>query len=207
MYFYSVCALVIWAAGGRRIFPYALAVIAAVAAVTLVIPEVPAQFASVLKAPVLIEFMIGVAIAEFATDFHLARGAHNIGTALLVLGCLLFALSAFSSDPLSNRLFYWGIPGGMMVLGAALLRTPAATPIAKSLLFLGDASYSIYLAHPLATLTLGNLLKRGAFKSVNPDVLLIATWIGTCLGTAILYLLVEKRINIFFKARQRRAAR
>ena len=55
------------------------------------------------------------------------------------------------------RLLLWGVPAAAIVAGAVLVAPREPGAIARVFVFLGDASYSIYLVHWLAILALTGL--------------------------------------------------
>jgi exopolysaccharide production protein ExoZ len=182
IYFYLVCTAVIWWRGGRSIWPVTLLMLAGIAVLCLAIaPQSIA--ASVLTSPLLIEFCFGVALVQFRNTLTPnLPAAQWLGLALMIGGGIAILLSALLPNPMHGRLFVWGVPGALMVWGAMLCQIDPARRVWRLPLFLGEASYTIYLAHPLATLVLGTLLKRSWGQHVNPDMLILV-------GTAVIVLL------------------
>ena len=202
MYFYAVCTLVIALAGGRRIWPAALAVLAMVAAGCVAAGGTQSVAASVLASPLLLEFMIGVAIARFVAG----RVSRPLGAALIALGAAGFAASVLLPDPMTWRVLCWGVPGALLVTGAVLLPVELNTPRLRFLGFLGTASYTIYLVHPFFTLVSGTLLKRGIMAQVPPDLLLAVLTAAAIMGSAATYFVVEGPLVQLLKPRSRTAA-
>ena len=77
------------------------------------------------------------------------------GAALVVAGFAALALGAMTSG--WPRLLLWGAPAAAIVAGAVLTTPREPGAIARVFIFLGDASYSIYLVHWLAILVLTGL--------------------------------------------------
>jgi len=97
--------------------------------------------------PILLEFLAGVGLAALAP--WLMRSAATLGALLIVLGASWFAHVVLNNPPLS-RIIAYGIPAAIIVAGALVLEPIARSATNRFGLLLGDASYSIYLAHPFA---------------------------------------------------------
>ncbi len=98
------------------------------------------------------------------------------------------------------------LPAVAMLAGALLLEPLARARIIPLGVFLGDASYSIYLAHPFGLrawhITFERLVGTGSMAALTIYVL-SALVVGLCVGI-VSYLFVEKPILNAFK-RPRRA--
>jgi exopolysaccharide production protein ExoZ len=121
--------------------------------------------------PVALEFLFGCVIAQVVTRIaantaeihpsailptaHLTR---TVGPWLVVLGALALAATIFTGyDNASEassilagldgwlRVTVWGVPSALLVLGGVLWRPAMQSIPARLLVFIGDASYSIYL--------------------------------------------------------------
>ena len=100
--------------------------------------------------PLIAEFLMGVLI-------YRAPKIARLGMPLVVAGGLLllcslpltFDIASFSSALL--RTLLWGIPAAMIVYGLLSIEHRLNSPFVDRLCWLGVASYSIYLFHPLAT--------------------------------------------------------
>jgi len=133
MFFYAIFAIGLLV---RRPLPVVVGVMVSLVIVGAVFRPHDAIWATYTK-PLLIEFVGGVLIARLTLRELSGRWA-----VLLPIGGLLIAASAFFSV---YRLFAWGVPGMMMVLGAVVLEKHGRLPRLRWLSYLGDASYSIYL--------------------------------------------------------------
>jgi exopolysaccharide production protein ExoZ len=152
MFFYAVFAVtLVWS---RRTAIIALS--AAFVAGVVVRQFVPLPFVFFIWLnPIILEFLFGVSLGVlYLNGFRLPPMVCLI---LVVAGVALFALSIplhYYAPPIQNlnftRPFAWGIPALLIVSGAALSSQPLpANYLTKSLALLGDASYCIYLSHPL----------------------------------------------------------
>ncbi|HEY2857576.1 MAG TPA: acyltransferase, partial [Terracidiphilus sp.] len=113
---------------------------------------------SVLTNPVLAEFLLGVLAADLAQRLSKARLRHLPAT-LAISGVVLLLASALCQRNHELRWLVWGGPNFLIVLGAAL---QSARLYPGILVFLGDASYSIYLSHSLVASFLGKLLNAAS---------------------------------------------
>lgn len=102
--------------------------------------------------PLILEFAAGVAIGlAFKAD---VRIPDQVGAALFAAALSWFAWVAFDGHQYSGenmRVIVWGIPCVFTVAATALVDWPDASPLLRPLIFLGDASYSIYLFHMFVT--------------------------------------------------------
>jgi exopolysaccharide production protein ExoZ len=98
--------------------------------------------------PIILEFAAGTLLAELQLRNHLPRPLWAIpmvcGAALIVW---LFAPSVVPDG--CERLLVWGVPGALIVTSAVLCEAGGRMVRVPTLKTLGDASYAIYLLHPL----------------------------------------------------------
>jgi exopolysaccharide production protein ExoZ len=101
-----------------------------------------------LSSPIIIEFLYGCIIAIIITRYTKMETWKH-GRISIILGCLFFIASLFFQEWISNhsdfRMFFYGLPAALIVYGAIYLEFS----MPRFLTYLGDASYSIYLFHPL----------------------------------------------------------
>ena len=99
--------------------------------------------------PIVFEFAFGVVIG----GLYLAglRWSVRIGMVVMGAGALVFALANASGVlPIHwERLAWIGLPLAVVLAGSALMRSPAAGGAWRPLAILGDASYALYLFHPI----------------------------------------------------------
>lgn len=100
--------------------------------------------------PLIIEFLMGVAIGRFASTGKGRAGVAAIGAAVVLLAIsnaerLYLPRNIFDLTA-PERVLAWGVPAAMLVWGA--LQIDARNW--RLLPYLGDASYSIYLTHGTA---------------------------------------------------------
>jgi exopolysaccharide production protein ExoZ len=151
---------------------------------------------------IMLEFSAGACIGAAWTSNRMP-GAIGFGWLLLAAGCGLFALASFTPEPV-DRLLFWGGPSILLVAGVVALERNGVTLTTPALMFLGNASYSIYLFHTFAISIVARLL--GDRLGFWPETA-VSTIAGVAAG-AIVYLVVEKPLIAFIKdiRRRRRAA-
>jgi exopolysaccharide production protein ExoZ len=105
--------------------------------------------------PIVLEFGMGLLIAR-ARSVGPRYGALLVG---LGIAGLLLSLARSGDQPLAAQIFdlsapdrvlWWGIPAAMLVWGVLQFEPWLQGRVANKFAFLGDASYSIYLTHPLS---------------------------------------------------------
>lgn len=153
-----------------------------------------------IGSPMVLEFLIGVGIARWGW-----RLPERAATAVVVLGLIGFGLSlGFGygeidgeealNQPLVGlaRVVIWGLPAVLVVLGAARMRRRDPEPgrIRRGLIFMGDASYSIYLVHVLAIRALGRVFETGA--ALPGDAVVVLTVAVSLAAGAGVHVWVER---------------
>lgn len=167
-------------------------------------------------------FLLGLATA--ALSFELSRWRHrnNVSMVLFAIGLACFGiLGLYSSiESTSEKIVPWdtwpyilgfGLSSMLLLLAPLSDRIESFFSQRKSLLFLGDASYSIYLIHYplvklLATWTRKIPWVRGSYNSWAADIaLLFITAIILVLG-GLFYRKVEAPMLAFLRGRKFRDA-
>jgi exopolysaccharide production protein ExoZ len=100
--------------------------------------------------PLLVEFAFGMCIAlAYQSDTRLPRAT---GAALMLLGTLIAGF-AFAAHPASfnslSRAVVWGGAAASIVAGAVLSDWPFESRTSRRFVEFGNASYALYLVHPL----------------------------------------------------------
>ncbi len=189
MYFYACFALLLLLP--KRLFlPLLTAFFAACAAIGLLVnPQHP--LTQMLTSPMLLEFLLGCYIgAARRNGFILSRGLAIAMVAAALIGFALSADSIVTLPPsLRLRLAFWGASSALLL--AAVTLTAWQMPSPRSLVFLGDASYSIYLTHVFTVPAVGRAVSA---LHVQPDVLVAVLFFTSILTGCGFYLAVEKRI-------------
>ncbi|WAC59287.1 acyltransferase family protein [Brevundimonas sp. SL130] len=196
MLFYVAFAAGI-AFGGRFIWLLVAGYFAALVAGFLV-EAPPLKF---LGSPLILEFLLGIVIAKTWRGLPLREAKF-----VLALGaCALLAPPIFTSlevDVAASmneavgglwRVAIWGLPAALIVLAAVRIENPAseAGPLRRALIFLGDASYAIYLVHTIVLRGFGQVVEK-THISVPGDVVVIVGVIGSIVGGALVHVCLEK---------------
>ena len=161
MYFYAIFALFITLPRGR-----AVALVTAFLAGSVVLGlSWPTQSVALTywSNPIVLEFAAGMAIAlVFASDWRCGNvvSLATIAIAFVFLGMDIMGLANEAPGTITPngfaRLLSWGAPMALIV-AAIVLRKPSTQStgvISNALTKMGDASYALYLFHPLAIIVL-----------------------------------------------------
>ncbi len=139
--------------------------------------------------PVVINFSFGCLIAYLYVkypNFAYWRWVLLLGSILFVCSWSIFYYIS-SQNPMAfanpfSRVYLFGLPAALIIYGALYIHTP----VSKVLVYLGDASYSIYLVH----ITMLSILTKIALKFHIQDLLggfgaslfiFVCTLVGGCL--------------------------
>lgn len=98
--------------------------------------------------PLILEFLAGVLLARaMTTDFRPSAGA---GWLMLCAALAWYVgMTLFKSEWDLWRPLFWGFPALLIVAGLTAIEDERGLPRIPLLLAVGDASYSLYLTHPL----------------------------------------------------------
>ncbi len=159
------------------------------------------------SSPVALEFVFGCLIAQAYTRLHARR--FRAGPWILALGTLALAATIFTGYGTASeassilagqsgwlRLAVWGIPSALLVLGAILWSPAMQSAPARLLIFVGDASYSIYLCTNPTRSMVEHFWHYFGRDGADAGVLLCLLM---CILIGIIcYLLVERPLMRFF---------
>lgn len=161
--------------------------------------------------PILLEFLFGCVIGQvYARNNGLRTRARNIaGRSLTVVGAAALTATLFTGYGTINfagmvlngvsswlRVGVWGVPSGLLVLGAVLWSPAMQSKPARLLVLLGDASYSIYLCTNPTRSMVEHFWRFFGHWGGDVGVLLCLL---ACLAVGVLcYLIVERPIMRFF---------
>jgi exopolysaccharide production protein ExoZ len=144
--------------------------------------------------PIILEFAFGVLIAEITSRIALSSTALGFALIAVAVACLAFC---YTRDTLGERILVNGAPAAIMVVGALLLERKAQSMPSRLGKLLGDASYSIYLAHPFAMriFYFAVSMSFGKVTTSGGEVILAATEvIAGIAGGVIGYFILERPI-------------
>ena len=148
--------------------------------------------------PIPIEFAAGLWIAIVLLRASSARRRRVLSPAWALLGAGLLVLAPLyvphaTTAGLSDwpRVLAWGLPATLIV-AASLSAAPPRNALESLLVFLGDASYAIYLTHVFVMIGYGLMLKT-EWVSQAPQVAIVPLIVLVAILTGIVaHLTVEK---------------
>ena len=201
-FFYIVFAFTLLIPAGRRAWSLTAA-LGGLCLVGLFLPHGRWAALDTYTDPLVLEFVAGAWLAKAAAAGRL--GGMVAAWIAIGLGLLILAVVAVTGADVRGwaRLVYWGLPALLIVWGALSLEGSSRVPNFAPLKLLGDASYSIYLAHGLA-LSLAFKLIGGLALPFWMQVGIAAPF-GVVAGVGCYYLL-ERPLLVVFHGRGKRPA-
>jgi exopolysaccharide production protein ExoZ len=189
--FYAAAAIVIWR-------PKTIGVLLTIFLVALIWRQSPlAQF---VGNPLVLEFLAGVGIVS-APRWRPAVAGIPIGAAMLLIAVLARWLPPIMPTDLLRGEHGWvhlaaqGVPAALIVWGVLQLDLRPGL-----LTYLGDASYSLYLTHPLVMLCV-MLACRLTHLKPEANLLIVASMLASVVVAWRVHELVEKPLLALFKRR------
>lgn len=176
----------------------------------------PDGWMMVLWDPLCFEFLIGAAVAYCLKTVRVPAA---LALSLAAIGVITFIavmifVSGFDSEAMSrNRVLGFGLPSGLIVLGVVGWEIASGGRVAGWLRQIGDASYTLYLAHFLVLLVLKRVFERiGLFTDVSALSMagfMIVGLVASVVASLILYRLIERPLLRLARAplAKRRASR
>jgi len=199
-FFYVIFALTLLLPAGRR-STVLTAVMGGLCLVGLALPHGQWALADTYTDPLILEFAAGVWLAKAAAAGRLGRTRAAI--VAIAAGVLVMTVAAVTGVDVRGwaRLLFWGFPALLIVWGALSLEGSGRVPVMPLLKGLGDASYSLYLAHGLA-LSLAFKLIGGRGLPAWAEVMLAVPLALVC--GALCYRLAERPLLTLFHGRKGR---
>jgi peptidoglycan/LPS O-acetylase OafA/YrhL len=155
--------------------------------------------------PMNIEFALGCCIALIYSKLG---SRPRLGVALMLAGGLLLASTVFfgygkiddAAFTLNGqlswaRVLHWGLPSAILTAGVALSSAQIESSFGKLWVYLGDASYSIYLTS-LITLFLVNRFFY-LFTGLGPNLNIVLLIVLVTLAGAATYRAIERPVTLF----------
>ncbi len=191
MFFYGLFALALYLR--CNLYYFVGAVLAIFASLSVYRTEGVA--ATMFFDAVVLQFYFGMLVATTTWRFdafsEVTRRYPIIPAVLSLTGTLL--LLAPIEVPGLPDAFRTGVPAVMIVLGVVWLEPHLKGRLPKTLLILGDASYAIYLFHPLVAPAIPTILKKMGILNYSVSVLLgsvIAIGVGV-----LIHIIFEKPLT------------
>jgi exopolysaccharide production protein ExoZ len=204
MFFYVIFALAIAGSVTRRV-PLTIAVLVTVTALGALSVFDGSPAWEFYSNNIVFEFVFGMMLASLFLNGVLHRLGTGVGGVLIALGAIGLVVGSYHME--LARALVFGIPAALIVAGALSIEASRAIPKVQPFLLLGDASYSIYLAHlfPIA-------LERFAWSRLGhptDGVLPVAAFVtvalvGGALAGIASYLLIERPMLKFMRGSLRR---
>jgi len=144
MFFYIIFTIALFLPEARRLLTIVILVSAPVVA-GWVFRDGISENAAFYGSPLMLEFAGGVVIGAMYSGARVSKGV--LGAAG-VLGLILIAFLIAEHPPVGfSRIFRYGLPAAALIAGAVVIEPLLQKRPITLLKILGDASYSIYLAH------------------------------------------------------------
>ena len=209
MYFYAIFALFIAWPRGRAV-ALVTACLAGSVALGLLWPTHSVALTYWCD-PIVLEFAAGMGIALLFVSGTRISGLVSLAAMVLAIIFLGMDVMGLANEPPGTvtpngfaRLLSWGVPMALVVAAIVLRKTPVQSEgtIGNALTRMGDASYALYLFHPLAIIVL-----RKAWLAANLQqtlgfwpmiVLSVAAAIGLSLA---IHRLIEKPLTRWLQSR------
>lgn len=153
-----------------------------------------------LASPYNLEFALGVLSAFLVQKNYLK---HIQLISLGIFGLLLYSIGIVINQQENQiissefiRVLIFGIPSFLLTTSIATLPLPKLKPL-NILLFLGNASYSVYLSHQMLIAISGRIMILfGIQKVLGGTALMLLSFLSTILISSLIYVFVEKKAII-----------
>jgi exopolysaccharide production protein ExoZ len=153
---------------------------------------------------IVLEFLFGCLLAV-----AYLRGARLTAPAAIALGIVGFAgmlrIPGFDSDTVQPDALRWGVPA-LLVVAAAALSPGLSSRVVVWLAALGDASYSLYLAHPFILRPFRNVWINLVGGSLPMAVYVVVAACVATFGAVLIYRWVERPLLRWAQARSSAAS-
>jgi exopolysaccharide production protein ExoZ len=145
--------------------------------------------------PIVLEFAFGMLIAIFYE-----RGVcvpTSVQWLLICASAVTIYLTEYhiigSGLPSAGRAFYWGLPCAA-IFAALVLRTPfdKANRFVSTFTMLGNASYSLYLIHPIISVYILLAWQNGQFRSLPASLVAVGGVITSIILSIIAFSTIER---------------
>jgi peptidoglycan/LPS O-acetylase OafA/YrhL len=141
---------------------------------------------------IILEFVLGLWIGfAFCKQVCLSPAAR---IAFITLGAVAIVATVFL--PPQDRLLTFGIPAALIVAGAVFGTPIPGTRVVRALVLLGDASYALYLTHPLMTRLCATSLRRlvGLEQGPQQTLYILVALAASVTLALVIHLAVERPI-------------
>jgi exopolysaccharide production protein ExoZ len=193
MFFYLLFGFCLFVPSPRLRFALlAMAFLLLVAAGLLVQPQ--GAIARTYTDPIMLEFLAGVMLAVLS-PLLIRRG--TVAGLLLIAAAVAWVAVVYGYGFVPERIVSHGVPAVAAVAGALMIEPAARARPSRLWLMLGDASYSIYLAHPFAQRVLLIAVNRTiSLAAVSPTVYVLSAFVAGIAGGVVCHFLIERPLLI-----------
>jgi exopolysaccharide production protein ExoZ len=144
--------------------------------------------------PILLEFLAGVMLAILSP--LLMRGGMVAGL-MLIAAAILWVAVMYGYGFAPERIVSHGIPAVTAVAGALMIEPVVRRRPSRLWLMLGDASYSIYLAHPFGQRVLLIAVNRTiGVAGIPPTLYVLTALVAGIAGGVVCHFLIERPLLI-----------
>ncbi len=140
---------------------------------------------------IVLEFALGMICAKL----YMFERYNHLGLYSFIFGSIFLLISIFYKVEM-DRFFIYGIPSFFIVFGLVNIKQTTN----KILIYLGNASYSIYLIQ-VFTIPVFYRISSKFLQSLQTDIIAILALIFTTIAGCIFYSLIEKNITSFVQHR------
>lgn len=203
MFFYAAFAIAMALSTSRRV-PLTIAMLLIMPILALFVDFTGSAAGEFYSNDIVLEFMFGMLLAPLFLNGYLDRVGVLGGAVLITAGAVGLCIGGHHLDQV--RVLIFGIPAALIVAGALSIEATRRVEKVQPFLLLGDASYSIYLAHmfPIALLRFGWNTAGLPVDGLGPVVLFMAlTLLSGALAGVASYILVEKPLLDLMRGKRR----
>ncbi len=200
MFFYIIYAVVMMIVKNKRqLVTYSVGflilMVVAVNSFSLRGPELGwSNFSYMIGDPLMINFAMGCVYAQLFSRLQHIKISIGLATAMILV---FFILGMWLAEEHVARFVSFGLPAMAIVILFSLMKPSEAAPY-RFLVYLGNASYSIYITHYF---TLVCALVLFAHHSINRDMFGIIFSVVSIIVACIFYSLIETRITQLIQKR------
>ncbi len=201
MWFYLVFAFFLFARSAQTAVCLIVGTLLATLSLAKFSPSTP--ILRFLANPISLEFCYGLAIALIYT--RIAAVKNTIRQASFAAGLIGIALASTYAPHRTTaglddnwRFLAWGLPASLLVLSLIDCRNPKTAP-GKVLLLIGDASYSLYLTHPIVMTIYARIIKTGHLHGQNVYLVMATVILASVFVGLATHRLVERPIEALAK--------
>ncbi len=192
MFFYAMFAIAMVASTTRRV-PITVAMLLVLPLVGLFVSFEGNAAGEFYSNDIILEFIFGMMLAQAFLKGAVDRVGVTGGGILIAAGAIGLCIGGYHLE--SPRALIFGVPAALIVAGALSIEASRYVPKMQPFLLLGDASYSIYLAHlfPIALLRFGWGRLMLPTEGLGPVLTFLAiALLGGALAGVASYLLLER---------------